>query len=261
MLNKVIFLSLCCIPFYVTAAESKGGIKKPDGLSLGIGTVGSTGLYIGEKTEFTPIPIISYEGERFFIRGLYAGMELYRNELVTFNAVINANMNHLDIDKLSTSKLAEKNLKKSQLENRDRSADLGIEAIVRIPYGLLSIQAVNDIGSASKAAEVKLNYQYFWRINNQFTLIPNVGFDWLSNERANYYYGILDREVAKGVKEYKPDQIFVPHVSLGASYSFSDNIRVTGVAMHKFLPNKIEDGPLIDKDSLTNFFMAVTYKF
>lgn len=83
--------------------------------------------------------------------------------------------------------------------------------------------------------------------------MPNAGVDWLSDKRANYYYGILDSEVARGVATYKPNHIFIPHVSLGASYALTDKVKLSGVAMQKFLPSKVKDGPLVDKSGLTNF--------
>ncbi|WOE32423.1 MULTISPECIES: MipA/OmpV family protein [unclassified Acinetobacter] len=261
MLKQLMFISLSCIAFNIQANEKKGSINKPDGLSIGIGAVGQSGLYLGEKTEVTPIPVIAYEGEHFFVRGLYAGMQFYRDENITVNGIVSANMMHLDVDKLSDSKLKEKNIDKSQLEDRDRSVDLGMETLMKLPYGVLSMQALQDIGAASKGTEIKVNYQYFWRLHPQFTLIPNVGFDWLSNKRANYYYGILDEEVARGITAYQPNQLIIPHLSLGARYRINPRFDITGVAVYKFLPNKIEDGPLVDQKSLTNFFMAVTYKF
>ena len=195
MLKKIGITALLLVPTLTFAATeekpSRGQIAKPQGLSSGIGAVGNSGIYIGEKTEITPVPVISYETEHFFIRGLYAGAELYKDRLFTVNAIANVNMMNLDVDKLSTEKLAAKNINKSQLEDRDRSVDLGVESIVRVPYGLFSLQAVNDIGGASKGAELRFNYQYFWRIAPKLTLTPNVGVDWLSNKRANYYYGIL----------------------------------------------------------------------
>ena len=261
MLNKILLISFCLIPLNAIADENQPAIKRSTGFSTGLGIVGSTGLYIGEDTNLIPVPLLSYEGDRFFLRGLYAGMKLYKNELFTLNGIVNVNMNKLDVDDLNESKLAQKNLSRVQLEDRDISADVGLEAIVKVPYGIISVQAVNDIGNASDAAEVKANYQYFWRLNNQWTLMPNVGVEWLSDSRANYYYGTLDSEVAKGVEKYRPNNLIIPYLSLGASYSLNPKIRVTSAVTHKFLPDKIVNSPLIDKDSMTNFFMGITYKF
>ena len=261
MLNKIIIVSILCLPFSTMANEKQAAAKKTTGFSAGLGVIGSTGLYLGEDTHVTPIPLLSYEGERFFLRGLYGGMSLYKNELITLNGIVNVNMNRLDVEDLSESKLAQKNLSRAQLEDRDISADIGLEAILKAPYGIVSIQALNDIGNASDAAEFKINYQYFWRLSNQWTLMPNVGLEWLSDDRANYYYGILESEVAQGVEKYRPNNVIIPHVSLGASYVFSPKWRTTGAVTHKFLPNKVVDSPLVDASSTTNFFMGITYKF
>lgn len=261
MLNKIILLSIFFIPLSAIAGESQPTIKKSTGFSAGLGLVGSTGLYIDEDTDLTPVPLLSYEGDRFFLRGLYGGMKLYKNELFTLNGIVNVNMNKLDVEDLNESKLAQKSLSRMQLEDRDLSADAGLEAILKAPYGIISVQAVNDIGNASDAAEVKANYQYFWRLNNKLTLMPNVGLEWLSDSRANYYYGTLDSEVAKGVEKYRPNNLIIPYVSLGGSYSLNQKLRVTSAVTHKFLPDKIVDSPLIDSTSITNFFMGLTYQF
>ena len=91
--------------------------------------------------------------------------------------------------------------------------------------------------------------------------MPNVGLEWLSDSRANYYYGTLDSEVAKGVEKYRPNNLIIPYVSLAGSYSLNQKLRVTSAVTHKFLPDKIVDSPLIDSTSITNFFMGLTYQF
>lgn len=256
--------TLLCIPTVIFAAEEKQQkpqMSKPQGLSLGLGAVASSGIYVGEKTEIIPIPAISYETDQFFIRGLYAGAAIYKNQFFTVNGIANVNMMNLDVDDLDAKKLAERNINRSQLEDRDRSIDVGLESILRMPYGLVSFQAVNDVGGASEGAELRFNYQYFWRVNPKLTITPNVGVDWLSNKRSNYYYGILDREVDRGVESYKPNDVFIPHIGLGSSYVLTDKTRVSGIVMHKFLPNKVQDSPLIDQDSSTSAFVAISYKF
>lgn len=264
MLRKIVTITALCIPTLAFAEQQPQRpvqMGKPQGLSVGLGIVGSSGIYIGEKTEIIPVPVIAYESERFFVRGLSAGAALYGDRVFSVNAIANVNMMNLDVGELSTRQLAEKGISKAQLEDRDRSVDLGVEASMRKPYGIISAQALHDVGGASEGAELRLNYQYFWQIDPRLSLIPNVGVEWLSDKRANYYYGILNSEVARGVDAYLPDQVFIPHISLGANYVINEKVNVFGVAMQKFLPNKVQDGPLVDQSSQTNFYMAVNYKF
>ena len=264
MLKKIVTITALCIPtlaFAEKQPQRPAQTGKPQGLSVGLGAVGSSGIYIGEKTEIIPVPVIAYESERFFVRGLSAGAALYGDRVFSVNAIANVNMMNLDVGELSTRQLAEKGISKAQLEDRDRSVDLGVEASMRKPYGIISAQALHDVGGASEGTELRLNYQYFWQIDPRLSLIPNVGVEWLSDKRANYYYGILNSEVVRGVDAYRPDQVFIPHVSLGANYVINEKVNVFGVAMQKFLPNKVQDGPLVDQSSQTNFYMAVNYKF
>ena len=264
MLRKIgciLSLFLPTIAFAMEQPQRPAQSGKPQGLSVGLGAVGSTGIYVGEKTEIIPVPVISYESDRFFIRGLSAGAALYGNRIFSVNAIANVNMMNLDVGDLNTQKLSNQGISKAQLEDRDRSVDLGVEANMRKPYGTLSVQALQDVGGASEGAELRFNYQYFWRIDPQLSLIPSVGVEWLSEKRANYYYGILDSEVARGVEAYRPDDVFTPNVSLAASYALNEKVNLFGVATHKFLPNKVQDSPLVDQNSQTNFFMAVNYKF
>lgn len=264
MLKKIVTITALCIPtlaFAEKQPQRPAQTGKPQGLSVGLGAVGSSGIYIGEKTEIIPVPVIAYESERFFVRGLSAGAALYGDRVFSVNAIANVNMMNLDVGELSTRQLAEKGISKAQLEDRDRSVDLGVEASMRKPYGIISAQALHDVGGASEGTELRLNYQYFWQIDPRLSLIPNVGVEWLSDKRANYYYGILNSEVARGVDAYRPDQVFIPHVSLGANYVINEKVNVFGVAMQKLLPNKVQDGPLVDQSSQTNFYMAVNYKF
>ena len=258
MLKKIILVSLYSVSLHSLATENNNTSNR---LTVGLGTVVSSGVYLGEKTQVTPIPAINYQGEHFFIRGLYAGTDLYKYDAFTLNAIASVNLMHLDVDKLKENKLASHHLSKSQLEDRDRSLDLGLEGLLRLPYGVVSIQAVNDIAGASKAAEFRTNYQYLWRINNNLSLVPNAGFTWMTDKRANYYYGILDAEVERGVPNYKPGNVFIPHISLGANYVFNDKISLTGALSNKFLPHKVKDSPIVDKTSLTNLVVALAYKF
>ena len=69
------------------------------------------------------------------------------------------------------------------------------------------------------------------------------------------------KESEEGIEKYRPNNLIIPYLSLAASYSLNPKIRVTSAVTHKFLPDKIVDSPLIDKDSMTNFFMGITYKF
>lgn len=258
MIKKIAPFILVVLPLDVFA---KTNSDEALGLNLGLAAMTRSGLYVGEKRQSLPFPTFSYEGERLFLRGAYGGVHLFKTPTVSFNAILSANFDSLDKNDLSQTKLAKHNLKREQLEDRDRSADMGFEATWNSPYGSLSLQGVGDIGNASKAAMARVNYQYFWSLNERLMLIPNLGVSWLSDKRANYYYGTLDNEVKNGIEEYHPDSVMIPHVSFGASYNINKSWRTTAIVTHEFIPHKVVDSPLIDQDSRTSLFLGISRKF
>jgi outer membrane protein len=255
-----IALPLLILPLSLPVFAAEKADHSPD-LNIGLGMVVQSGEYLGEDTEVMPFPTLSYEGERLFLRGAYGGVHLYKNSSFNVSAILSTNIQKLDVDDLDSNKLAQRNLTKDQLEDRDMSVDAGLEAVWKSAYGNISLQALGDIGGASEAGVAKLNYQYFWNVNDKWTVVPNIGATWLSDDRANYYYGTLDSEEAKGVERYRPDSLVIPHVSLGTSYQVNQNWRATAIVTHKMLPNKAANGPLMDNDSRTSLFVGASRKF
>ena len=258
MLKKFLGLALLSVSLQVFSAEN---VDQPRGLNIGLGMVAQTGKYLGEDTYVMPFPTFAYEGERLFLRGAYGGVHLYKDSNFNVNAILSSNIQKLDVDELSRSKLASRNLTREQIEDRDMSVDTGLELIWKGQYGSVSLQALSDIGGASDAAAAKINYQYFWQLNDQWTIIPNIGVTWLSDDRANYYYGTLDAEEARGIQRYRPDSQVIPHVSLSTSYQVNPRWKANAVVTHHVLPNKVADGPLMDADSQTSVFLGVARQF
>ena len=61
-------------------AEISNKGKKQLNLSLGLGAVYSSTPYRGADSELTPFPLVSYEGERFFLRGTRLGYHLFKKD-------------------------------------------------------------------------------------------------------------------------------------------------------------------------------------
>ena len=52
------------------------------GFNAGIGGSGTTNEYKGMSSDGTFLPLIGYEGEHLYLRGVSGGLHLFRNELV-----------------------------------------------------------------------------------------------------------------------------------------------------------------------------------
>ena len=195
-----------------------------------------------------PIPLISYEGDHFFFRGITAGWQLVGNETFELAAIVQARFDGFEISELSRSKLAANGLDSRLLDDRDDSLDAGISAKWSSSAGELELELLADVSGKSSGQEFSLQYGY--PLDFGKTLItPNIGVTYLSKKMANYYYGTLDSEVARGVINYKPDAATVPQVGVDFMHFFSNNWTFLAFLKYSALPNKITDSPLLERNT------------
>ena len=72
---------------------------------------------------------------------------------------------------------------------------------------------------------------------------------YLSKDMANYYFGTLNSEVARGVIDYKPDAATIPYVGVNFMRSFGNNWTFLAMLEYSVLPNKIKDSPLLERNT------------
>jgi len=215
---------------------------------LGVGAIAKNSPYAGEGARFQPIPLISYEGEHFFLRGITAGWQFVGNETFELAAIIQARFDGFDIKDLSRSKLAANGLDSRLLDDRDDSLDAGISGKWSGSAGELELDLLSDVSGKSKGQEFSLQYGYPLNLGaTQIT--PNIGATYFSKKMANYYYGTLDSEVARGVINYRPDAVTVPHVGVDVMRSFAENWTFLALLQYSALPNKITDSPLLERNT------------
>src|SRR5687768_11477680 len=97
-----------------------------DRWTLGAGLSVTDSPYVGEGTRARPFPLITYDGERLFWRGLSGGVHAVKTESFTFDVILSGRFDGFDIEDLSRSGLAANGLDASLLEDRDDALDLGL---------------------------------------------------------------------------------------------------------------------------------------
>lgn len=215
---------------------------------IGVGVAVRDSPYVGEDTRVRPLPWFSYEGERWFWRGLSGGFHLLEREGVSLDLLASGRMDGFDIDDLDRRQLARNGLNPAALEDRDDGLDLGAALSWRGRAGELKLQALTDVSDASDGYELALDYGYTWTLGRTL-LIPGVGLSWLSKDTVRYYYGTLDAEEARGVPGYRPDAALVPKLQLGVVRPLNQQWRVFGAVSYRFLPSEISDSPFLESDS------------
>jgi len=252
------------------AADDKappGGPQGPQGprqgWGLGLGVVVSSAEYAGEDRRVRAVPLISYESDRWFWRGIGGGMHLYRDQGFSLDATLSARFSGIEKKDFGVRELAARGIKRDLLEDRDDSFDLGLAAGWSGDFGKLELGLKADVGGASKGYEGTLKYGYPIKLGGGTRITPHVGASLMSKKMANYYYGTLAAEVARGVVKYEPGSAVTPVIGVDLMHPINRDWMLMGGLSYRSLPSKIKDSPLVDKDTkgTTSLMLAVSRGF
>jgi outer membrane protein len=254
------------MPYYVAvlaafSVSSASADESPSQWGLGLGAVVSDNPYAGRRTRYRPFPLISYDSDRLFFEGITAGVHLLDTSTLEIDLIAEANLDGIDAEDLGTRELAQNGIDRALLEDRKDSADVGFDVSFSGHFGELKFQALADVLDASGGYEASVSYGYPFALSQRLVLTPNVGAKWQSADRADYYYGILDEEVARGVPTYRPGSVVIPEVGLDLKYSLAERWLLLGNAKYRTLPGKVEDSPLLDSGQSMRFFIGVLRAF
>lgn len=231
--------------------------------SIGVGVGVGDGHYAGEGTRVMFLPMIGYEGDRFFLRGLGGGFHFLRTDTFSLDGLVRAQPGAFDVSDLSDAALARNGVDASLLEDRD---DFGVAAGLgtdwRLPFGELKFQAVTDATGNDRGQELSIDYVYPLPMGG-LMLMPSIGVRWLSADATRYLYGTLDEDEARGVAPYHPGSALLPQVRLGIMRPLSSKWQLFGGAGYTFLPSKISDSPLLEpgNSGSINFQIGINRRF
>lgn len=228
--------------------DSDGDGEGPPRWGVGLAAVLSDSPYAGEGTRVIPIPLITYQGENFYLRGITAGWTFVRSESFELSALTKLRFDGFEVKDLGRKELANNGIDYRLLEDRDIALDAGLGMEWSGDAGEIEIELLSDVTDVSGGQEVSIQYGYPIRLaGGMFT--PNVGATWLSEDNANYYYGTLDEEVARGVVNYKPDAVTIPHVGFAYFRPVGDKWAMMAWVKYSMLPDEIKDSPFIERDT------------
>lgn len=245
----------------LSASAEESTSQQTSQWGLGLGAIASDNPYAGRGARYTPFPLIVYDSNRLFFEGITGGVHLLDTSALEIDLIVEANFDGIDADKFGARELARNGIDRDLLSDRKDSADAGFDATFEGRFGELKLHAVADVLDASGGYEASVSYGYPVSLSPRLTLTPSVGATWLSADRADYNYGILDEEVARGVPDYRPGSVVIPEVSVDLRYRFSDRWLLMGNAKFKSLPSELERSPLLDSDQSVRLFIGVLRTF
>lgn len=229
---------------------------------LGLGVAARTDIYAGESAKLRAVPLISYQGEKFFWRGISGGYHILSRDGFTFDATLGARLAGIKKEDFGVAELAARGINRNLLEDRDGGLDLGIAGSFKGQMGVVELALKADVSGASKGYEASAKYGYPLQWGST-TITPNIAVSHYSAKLANYYYGTHDAEVARGVVNYKPGSAVIPRVGVEVMRPFADKWILAGGLSYSALPSKIRNSPLVDRgaNGVTSVFVGVSRKF
>tara|TARA_R110000764_G_scaffold90881_1_gene173388 strand:- start:48030 stop:48788 length:759 start_codon:yes stop_codon:yes gene_type:complete len=247
-------------PLLVVAFIPSLAVASDAGVNFGLGASISSSPYAGEGTSISPLPLIRYESEHFFVNRNRAGVHLIDAGAFTLDGGISLRTDGIDQEDFGRRELAENGVNRDLLDDRDDAIDAQLTAKYKKPFGVVELRISADTGGNGEHAWMAYEYPFS---AGPVTLVPGVGARYLSGSLANYHFGISSKEQARGVGAYSPGSTFLPEMGLGMLWPIGDKWAVLGDFRYRPLPDELIESPLVEDgvDSNYSLFLGITRQF
>jgi outer membrane protein len=196
------------------------------------------------------VPLLRFEGERAYIRGLRAGLVLAEGGGFSFGPVLQLRTDGYD---------AEESDFLEGMDDRDFSVDAGVAAAWRDDdVGQFELSAVTDVLDRSGGEELELSYTALFRAGG-FTFVPQLAVRWQDEDLLDYYYGVRPEEALVGRPEYHPGSALTPELSMLAERPLSKHWTLFARVGHAWLPSEVRDSPIVEDSGRTTLALGVGY--
>ena len=248
-LRTALALSLALAAAPVLAQD---GPEPPPGWTLGVLAIERNAPYRQLDEGLLVVPLVRFEGERFYLRGLRGGVVLAENDGFAFGAFAQVRGDGYKAD--DSPFLA-------GMDDRDFSLDLGLAASWRVErVGQFEVSLATDMLDRSGGQEAAVSWTGLVRAGG-WRLLPGVSVAWQSEDMVDYYYGVRPGEALVGRPAYSPGSAIIPEVSLLATHPVGERWEFFARAGHAWLPSEITNSPLVDQDGRTTLMVGLGYTF
>ena len=224
----------------VLIATSATAVQAESKLTLGAGVGIVEHPYKQYDHDLYPVPVINYEGDNFWFRGLGGGYYLWNDGTDQLSVMGYWSPMYFKPGDSDNSQLR-------KLDKRKSTVMAGVSWMHHTQYGSLRTALSGDILDNSNGVVWDTAWVYRYT-NGGLTLTPGIGVEWNSENQNQYYYGVSHHEAAKsGLRSYDPSNSWNPYLELTANYRFANSWSVYGTARYTRLSDEITDSPMVDK--------------
>ncbi|WP_157982795.1 MipA/OmpV family protein [Aliidiomarina minuta] len=222
--------------------------------SLGGAVISTDASYKGLDSDTLVVPLVGYEGERFYFRGIEAGYRLNDSRRNRLSA-------HVTASPFRFRPRENKDPQLSQLDSRNFSAEAGMSYQMLTRYGEVELRGGLDMRGNGHRFSASYSFPLS-RDPRKWQFGPRVGATYISSEYTDYYYGVSAAEAERtGLNEYSSQDAVNPFYGLGGYYRFGDRLSVLGNYRITKISSKISNSPMAEGSRTTTLFVALSYSF
>jgi len=249
---SVIFLTLLLCSACLAADGSQAQPKDPNSLLLvGPGAWVTIQPYKGMHTTVYPIPAVAAVQAPFYFFIDTAGCRVFSDSNMTFDLIGKIRTDGYDADRSNDF---------DGMHDRQMSFDVGGEFGISGNWGGIYTRILTDALAKHEGQEFRVTYEKPFKFEKS-KISPSVGFAFLSNNLANYYYGVRSDEARPGRPAYEPGQSVNWFVGLNANYQLNDDWTAFTSITYYWLDSGIRSSPIVDKDYTMSILTGAMYRF
>lgn len=170
------------LAFGVLIATSAGVAQAENDLTLGAGVGVVEHPYKDYDADVYPVPVINYESDNFWFRGLGGGYYLWNDKADKLSITAYWSPLYFKPGDSDDRRLRE-------LDKRKSTMMAGLSYIHNTEYGFLRTTLAGDTLDNSNGIVWDLAWLYRYT-NGALTLTPGIGVQWNSENQNEYYYGV-----------------------------------------------------------------------
>jgi len=228
------------------------GMDRPRGWILGAGFVVRPNPFVGDaETPVQPFPMLGYFGERLTWMGPMISYNLYRGQATPIALDVMTKLRFEGFDE------NHEDPQLAGLEERDSAFELGF----KLQAYMLSLSAFTDVSDTHDGYELLLAANHKFPLTNKLGLDINAGAAWRSDRLNNYYYGVRTKEATLQRPEYQARSGLNYRIGLKFDYKFNKHWIAMTNLNYDWLPDEIQNSPIVEKDYQYSFMAAIIYRF
>lgn len=224
------------------------------GFKAGLGGSITTNEYKDMSGNVTSPPLLGYEGEYLYLRGVSGGFHFFRNEWLELNVQLSYLPQHFYAEQSDDWAMR-------RLDDRYSTLMGGFNGRLISKAGILTATISTDLLGTSNGILLDASYSYPFELGI-VKMAPTFGIQWTDVNYNNYYYGVDHNEARRsGLKYYDPESACSQYVQLSASLDITENWSTFGSVRTIFLSPAITDSPMVEASEKYSFSLGVFYSF